>query len=513
MVLRNRSFLLYLACAVLLGVPSLLVWFRQPFLVTKNEFDWFLGLFGEFDTLDPRLAALGKGIHALLIVGMGWGYYRLISQLGEDNAPLRWRDLVVPTALAVAVSFVYLPWHSPDVFFYFGTGWSESHYGLNPYRQVIADIPSWEADSAFQNVFPTWRHIITPYGPLFVKLMGGVTWLAQGDDRVSLLLVKGVFVLCHLLNGWLVAGIARRLGFQVRLAALLYLICPVPLLDCIGWGHNDILMMTCLLAAVRAMLGERHVLATVLLGLGAGLKYVPILLFPYLLLYMTRGRPLKGLVPRAVGLGVILAAVVLAPYLWYENGLWNFLRLFRGQDQLHHNPLYLLLWVRLAPSTDDVTLLATLQQVKLVLKLIFLGIGLVIAYRLWRRGAAMTPNHLFASIVVLLLVYFTVGSPEIHEWYIGWFVCFIFWVNSRAYYNLGMFLATAVNVLAIFTVRCPVPVIHAAWALCFLLLWAGLYYLWKAGDARSPLCETQDLTQRRKGAKEAESPSRLCAFA
>jgi hypothetical protein len=250
MVLRNRYFLLYLTCAVLLGVPSFLVWFRQPFLITKNEFDFFLGLFGEFVTLDPRLAMLGKSIHLLLIVLMGWAYYRLICQVGEGKAPLRWRDLVAPSGLAIAVSFLYLPWHSPDIFFYFGTGWAESHYGLNPYRQVIADIPGWESDPAFQNVFPSWLHIITPYGPLFVKLMSGLTYLAGGDDRVSLLLIKAVFVLSHLLNGWLAAGIARRLGFNDRLAALLYLICPVPLLDCIGWGHNDILMMTCLFAAL-----------------------------------------------------------------------------------------------------------------------------------------------------------------------------------------------------------------------------------------------------------------------
>jgi uncharacterized membrane protein len=159
------------------------------------------------------------------------------------------------------------------------------------------------------------------------------------------------------------------------------------------------------------MLAERHGLATVLLGLGAGLKYVPILLFPYLLLYMTRGRRLSGLVPRALGHCVLLTAVVVAPYLWYDNGLSNFLRLFRGQDQLLHNPLYLFILQGVVPTADDATVLAALQVVKLVLKLIFLGVGLVIGYRLWRRGASMSADHLFASIVVLLLVYFTVGSP------------------------------------------------------------------------------------------------------
>jgi hypothetical protein len=484
MVLRNRYFLFYLTCAVLLGIPSFLVWFRQPFLITKNEFDFFLGLLGgDFDALDPRLVMLGKGIHVLLIVLMGWAYYRLIGGLGNADRPLTWRDLLAPSALMIGVCFFYLPWHSPDVFFYFGTGWSESHYDLNPYKQVIADAPGWEIDPALHNVYESWRYIITPYGPLFVKLMAGLTYLAGGDDRVALLLVKLVFVLCHLLSGWFVGGIARQLGFKDRLATLLYLISPVPLLDYIGWAHNDILMLTCLLGALRAMLGGRHVVATLFLGLGAGLKYVPILLFPFLVLYMMRGRPLRTLLPRALGLGLLLGAVVLVPYLWYENGLWNFLRLFSGRDQLLHNFLHELSVVALTPSDDMEAVLTTMHRVGFVLKLVFLGVGGLIAYRLWRRGTAMTPDHLFASIVVLLLVYFAVGSPEIHEWYAGWFVCFIFWVNRRAYYNLGMVLTTALNALAILEVRSPAPVVHIAWTLCFGLLWVGLYYLWKEGRA------------------------------
>jgi hypothetical protein len=497
MVLRNRYFLLYLACAVVLGIPSYLVWSRTPFLITKNEFDYFIGLFApDFRDIDPRLAMLGKGIHFVLIVLMGWAYYRLITELGEKNVPLRWRDVVVPSALLIGVSFCYLPWHSPDVFFYFGTGWLESHHGLNPYQHVIADAPGSETDPAFQNVFPAWRYIITPYGPLFVKFIGAVIHAAGGDDRLGLVLVKAAFALSHVLNGWLVAGIARRLGFKERLAVLMYLLGPVPLLDYIGWAHNDVLMISCLLAAMWAALADRPVLATLFLGVGAGLMYVPILFAPYVFLYLVRRRSPAGQVPRLLGLGLLLGAAVLVPCLWYDNGLWNFLRLFRGQDQKLQNIVHITILSVVARSADEATVLATLQVVKLVLKLIFLGVGGAIAYRLWRRGPAMTPNDLFSSIVILLLVYFTVSSPEINEWYAGWILCFIFWVNNRAYYNIGMVVMTVFNALAIFQVRTPPSLSSLAMSAGFLTLWAGLYYLWKQYKANawqpSPLAGSSD---------------------
>jgi hypothetical protein len=392
----------------------------------------------------------------------------------------------------------------------------EAHYGLNPYTHTIADVPDLETDSAFRNVFPVWRYIITPYGPLFVKYIGAVTYLANGDDRIALLLLKATFALCHVLSAYFVAGIARSIGFKDRLAALLYLLSPVPLLDYVGWGHNDILMLTCLLGGMWAMLGRRPIVATLFLGLGAGLKYVPVVICPYLFLHMTRGKSLTKQVPWVLGLSLLLGVLMVAPNLWYENGLQNIARLFRGQDQQFHNVLYWFTFLIVRPGTEEGG-----QQLKLLLKLIFLGLGALIAYRLWRRAAAMTTDHLFASIVVMLLLYFTVGSPEIHEWYSGWFVCFIFWINKRAYYNLGMVLTTALNALAIYEVRCPPSIMYFAWSLCFMILWAGLYYLWKHHQSKewqpSPLSyeniSRQGAKTHRKSTEAGDLPMRLGALA
>jgi alpha-1,6-mannosyltransferase len=472
MIRRNRFFWLYLGCAILLAFPSLLSWSRDPFHITVYEFDFFLGLIPGADSrAHLGVLLLGKTLHLALVVLMGWAYYRLLIALAAAETVPSWAEVAAAGIAASGVVLCYLPWLSPDVFFYFGTGWLDIHYHLNPFAQVIGSLPGRETDPLFQNVYPGWNEIITPYGPLFVKFAALNAWLGAGDDRACLLLIKSVYVLVHFLNAGIVWLIARQLQMKVQVTVLAWLLNPALLLDYLGWGHNDILMLTFLLAAVWALLQQRHALTVLLLGLGVGVKYVPLLLFPLFLAFMLRGRGLLPAVLRGLGLVFVLAAAVLSPYLWYEAGILNFRRLFLGQDQLIVNPVY---WLLTRPDSTE----STVQWVKLALKVPFLVGYAAYASYLWRRRCPVQPADLFVGIANVLLIYFSIVSPEIHEWYVGWFLCFLLWINDRSYFVLAMVLSTALNALAIFTVRGPVLLLMAAWVCIFACLWLSLHYLY-----------------------------------
>src|SRR5947209_2929590 len=61
MVVRSRFFMLYLLDAILLGIPSNICWFRDPFFITRHEYDFFLGLIpGGGVDVHPTVLILGK---------------------------------------------------------------------------------------------------------------------------------------------------------------------------------------------------------------------------------------------------------------------------------------------------------------------------------------------------------------------------------------------------------------------------------------------------------------------
>lgn len=487
MILRSRYFLLYLLGAILLGIPSDVCWFREPFLITRYEYDFFLGLIpGDGVEVHPTVLLLGKTIHFVILILMGWSYYRLIVSLQDQEDRLRGSELVLPVVLLTGVCFAYLPWLSPDVFYYFGTGWQESHYGLNPYQYAVSDIPDYLADPFFQNCYELWQRTITPYGPLFLKLMALITQLGGGEEKRALVVIKGLFTLSHLLNGWFVYLLSKQLNLKRKLVVLTFLLNPALLVCYIGWAHNDILMVTCILASIVMLLRQRHVLATVFLALGVGLKYFPLILFPYFLIFMLRGRWSPAHLLRAAGLTVLFVIASLSPSFLYEGGIGNVRLLFAGRGQLFRNILYYTATLNLmAFGIEDE------QVVKMVLKGIFMLIYAGIALFLLQKKETLTTDSLFASLTMMLLFYFIIGSPEIHEWYLGWFLGLIFWINDRAYFQAGMILSTVVNPFFIYEIKSPFLMIVFGWWTCFLILWCLVLYLYHQG--RQPVREPSPL--------------------
>ena len=455
----------FIFTALLLGLPSYFAWFRSPFLVTYHEFDFFLGQFTPIGVHSPEsLVLLGYLIYMALMLGQGWCYYRILLGATEDpgnsQSPLGWKTCL----LAVAPVFFYVPWFSPDVFFYFGTGWIQSAHHFDPYARIIADAPDFPQAPVYLNVLPSWKYITTPYGPWFVLLMRGLVQLTQGNVFLSLFVLKGVFTGLHLLNMQLARGIARELNMNERATALCFLFNPVLLLCYIGCCHNDILLLSLGLGSVLFLLRKNHVVCFALLALGAGYKYVPILMVPCFLVFFMRGEWQPRSLLKAAGLMLLFTLLTLTPSLFFPKGISNFIRLLLGRDQLTVNFLYIL------PTAFLVnTGLIKMVVLKMALKSCFVVIYGMLLLRLLGKQKGAEATDLFSTITLIFLFYFTVGSPEIHEWYVGWFLIFIFWINQKRYFLAGLILSVGIPTLVIWT--------GPRLGICRLFGWVGVFFL------------------------------------
>jgi hypothetical protein len=484
MTSRHRLFAAFLVLSTLSALPSVAAWFSRPFQVTSHEFDFTLGFFAAPGELSPLpLVIAGFCVHIGLMLGLGWVYYRIVVEQAARDEPFgradkKWLGLLVLPCL------FYLPWLSPDVFFYFGTGWIQAAHGMNPYSQVIAQAPDFPGHPVYENIFRTWPYIITPYGPLFVYLM---RWLAEagaGDPRLCLLLLKALYLALHFANAWMAAAIGRELGMKARAVFLCFLLNPTFLVCYLGRGHNDILLVSCLLLGTLFFLRQRFVAAILVFAVGSGFKYVPVLMMPVFLAYYLKGDWKPAAVGRTMLLGALFGLCSFLPSLLYEDGPANFLRLLAGRDQLHVNFLYLLpkLYLEQKGGMD-------FQTFKMAMKglffLLYGGLGTWIL----ARGKSFTRDEMFRALIVMLLLYFVVGSPEIHEWYVGWFAAFVFWINRRSYFRAGMALSCVIQALAILTGPRIVFSWLLGWVWIFAFLILLLYYLWRHSRAphSSPL--------------------------
>lgn len=253
--------------------------------------DWFAGPF----------AGLGPEMH-IVAFGVALGVMILLYVLTVVHAraiPVRW---VVGTVLGLHVVFLLAPpLLSTDIFGYLAHARLWSVHDLNPYTNVVAQIPN---DPVNQYLGRTWpKSLPAPYGPLL--LVGSPLLVALGFAGAmwALKLVAAAAALGAVALVWVTA---RRLGRDPRPAAALVGLNPVWLAWAVGGAHNDLPMVflfvagVCLAVVARPRLAGAVLVAAVAVKATAGIALVAMLAGGE-----RRGRVLAG----ALVAGVVLAGL------------------------------------------------------------------------------------------------------------------------------------------------------------------------------------------------------------
>ncbi|HEY0071879.1 MAG TPA: hypothetical protein VGE04_18110 [Chloroflexia bacterium] len=263
------------------------------------------------------------------------------------------RRIIFFTVLSLAVLFVVHGSLSSDLYSYVWYGRIFAIFGDNPLVYAPADY-AW-SDRAKWIQWVYWKDTPSVYGPVWLWIAGGVAKAAQalGNDIVTHLLghklVASAAHLCNIALVWRVAGLTLQkygipFGGKLRAAVtdpghqatmqvaatLTYAWNPLAVIEFGANGHNDVLMLTFMLAALWLHLKGKWPLAIAALAGAVLIKMIAIVLVPgYLWLLLWQGRTeraawdreswRKGAV-RAVQAIVIFAGVVVLAYLPFWEG-------------------------------------------------------------------------------------------------------------------------------------------------------------------------------------------------
>ncbi len=209
-----------------------------------------------------------------------------------------------------------VPYSSKDVFAYIGNGWIGAHYHENPYQMSIGEVQEKyqaQQDGMFQKVAPVWLYERVTYGPLSTLLVTVFSGLSLGNIDVALCLFKVVNWLVHLGCCYLIFKITGKRKFVV-----LYGLNPVILLEGLADVHNDLwLVFFVLLAMYFARQKKSLVLTTVSVGLATTVKYVAVLILPFLVIYLVRKADLKHRIIGCIKAGCVLVGTLFVCYVPY----------------------------------------------------------------------------------------------------------------------------------------------------------------------------------------------------
>jgi hypothetical protein len=183
----------------------------------------------------------------------------------------------------IILIFAY-PYLSSDLFNYMFDAKIIYVYHKSPYLFKALDFPH---DDWIR--FMRWVHRYSPYGPLWLLFSLVPTILGFGKFVITLFTFKIFIGSFQLINTYFVYKIVKRINAQkALLAGAIYGLNPLFLIEGVANAHNDIVIATCFLASIYFAVKRKTVFSYIALMFGVFIKYIPILIAPWLILYNIR---------------------------------------------------------------------------------------------------------------------------------------------------------------------------------------------------------------------------------
>jgi len=240
------------------------------------------------------------GVIALLAVMMAC-YAAVVAGAARLGA----RTLIGAIVLANLLVLLAPPLVSTDIFSYQAYARMGSVYSINPYTHGPYAI---NLDPVFPYIGYRWSYVPSVYGPLFTLASYP---LAALSVAASVFAYKALAAASSLALVAIVWRCARLRDRDVLRAVALVGLNPLLVIYGVGGGHNDLVMLVAMAAALWALLVERDAAGGALGALAVGLKLTAGVILPFACVDRARrgaGRWQRLWAGLGAGAGVVLAA-------------------------------------------------------------------------------------------------------------------------------------------------------------------------------------------------------------
>ncbi|MGZ3673091.1 MAG: glycosyltransferase family 39 protein [Ktedonobacterales bacterium] len=205
-----------------------------------------------------------------------------IKQMGMPRTPkeafVRYAVFLSPLIFGLIMVWMQ-PVTTTDLYGYVARGYLFTHLHLNPMTNGAQLLPG-----GLQVNRPA-----SPYGPVWLIVTALVSLVSGENLLLNMLIYKFIGLATVGVALWLVDVLARTLYPERRMRIyVLFGWSPLLIFESVGNGHNDILMVVCVLGAFALMLRDYARGAFALLVLGALVKYVSAIFVPLWLVYELR---------------------------------------------------------------------------------------------------------------------------------------------------------------------------------------------------------------------------------
>lgn len=403
---------LIITFCILLVIPSII------YLVSGNDLEQFkcnYKLIFNFNDSITFNEVLFCGIFVLFCI-----LYIIIiknyKKIFKDNKELL-KYIIIISILFTLI----LPITSTDVFYYISTGWSEANYGINPYYTSVYDLKqNNNIDDELLNIIPkVWENQKIVYGPIWPLICKILSLFSFGNVIYALVIFKIFNLSIHLLNYILIEKITNN----KKVLGIIYALNPLILYQGLSAVHNDIFLIFFILLAIYFAIKKKNIILSVIsLAIATAIKYVAILIVPFLVIYYFRKEKVLKRILNAIWLAIIFLVTLCGIYLIYTRDFQVLQGIFDQQNK-YSNSLLLIIFL-IVRNTNKMNIILNFVIGSF---LIYYLVNVFIV--LFKRKVTLFKTINYSYITILIFVFFTLTNFQV--WYIIWLIPFILFQNSK----------------------------------------------------------------------------------
>ena len=336
---------------------------------------------------------------------------------------------------------IVIPSTSLDVYSYIGNGWADAHYGENPYYTPVEEILLRDGlDQMLGRVARVWRTETVIYGPAWSVVCKILTSLSFGNLEFSLYIFKIASFLVFLGSTYLIYKITNKKFFTIMFG-----LNPFILFEFLTNVHNDIFLVFFILLGIYFIKNKRNIyLAVASLAIATAMKYLSILLLPFLLAYALKDENVKDKIKKIILCAIEFIAIIVALYLIYLRD-FNVLAGIFIQQNKYGRSIPLILWYLL--NGDEKALII----VKIVSLTIFAIAYITIICKILfsKKSSKITFRKTIQTYQVFLLAFTFLLITNFNAWYVVWLFPTLMWQKAK---NIRLTLYLSIGVLTSYTI-------------------------------------------------------------
>lgn len=415
---KNNLKLVFILLCIAFISPSLVYLFTGRKI--ENLVSSFTFFFTNATTKFTMPKVVGTAFFIGLFIAIAFAYYKILKN--HDKIFNNNKEIAKFIGITACLFIIMLPLTSTDVFYYIGTGWSEAHYGVNPYYVTVDDLMIENEEAANDTILlkmkGTWSNQTIVYGPMWPLICKILSGMSMGNLTLALYIYKLFNLILHLINTYLIYKIAK----EKRVFALMYALNPLVLFDGIANVHNEMLVIFFILLALYFFVRKNNMILTVIfLALATAVKYVAILLIPFIVLYYYRKeKPFKKILYSFLW-AILFTSVLVLCYMFYMRDFEVLKGIFTQQGKFA-NSIFILIAVK------NIDLAITVSQ---GFMLAFISIYIITISKLIFTDKEYTFSTFMREYNSMLLLFIFGTITNLQTWYTLWLLPTIMWQKSK----------------------------------------------------------------------------------